>query len=141
MESILSVESWVKLRIQKWFVYWGTPKVMSNVLVKLHFFTMFWVQLKFAMYGYMCQVSETLQYFKSIFSCIRCNRGLKNFFIRSAGAKVIATIRYILITLIYVLASHKNFWPRPLTGIKLVGSRSVLLRDKRMTMLGLLVDW
>ena len=79
-----------------------TP-VCDIVAVQSHFFTMFWVHLYFAMYGYMCQVSETLQYFKSIFPCIRCNRGLKNFFIRSAGAKVIATIRYILITLIYEL--------------------------------------
>ena len=67
--------------------------------------------------------------------------GFKNFFIRSAGSKVIATIRYIFITTKYVLASHYNFWPEPPTGIKLVRSRLGVLGDKRMTKLGLLADW
>ena len=43
-----------------------TP-VCDIVALQSHFFTMFWVHLYFAMYGYMCQVSETLQYSKSIF--------------------------------------------------------------------------
>ena len=74
-----------------------TP-VCDIVAVQSHCFTMFWVFLHFAIYGYMCPVSETLQYYKSIFPCIRCNRGLKNFFIRSPGSKVIATFKYIFIT-------------------------------------------